>query len=518
MVNDKKLAKLESLRNKGVVNLDPMIKMLSIINCSNMVNSEYGYVGKYYALLPHINFIKAADYAYMDKYSFFCRGSNFDSKVKSLKNKYPRSRHIEDFVKAAIHNTTKFAKARAEERDITLSMLFDTVNEIEYADISVLDEFRNPSNVLESKNALPTRRSAKTERFDRLDSALMEANVKFDARHNRMFYTDSLTNEYKVLNDFDPERFGSFLRLVFKTSSHFGMASMLLNSEEAREYVKRLLKSEKFIADYESSNIIQFLDCHVEKGQFKQGVPPKVPRFYINRKVYKTVKSGKTQSHCSEIDDLIAHLCRYDDATIESFKSRFSTFLMNDPDLKSSFGVTANILYGESGANGKTLFVKCLQRAVGDKNVIPCASLSGLQKSDYLRELMCDSLISVDDQVAYVPISKTLFKLLGQFIKGQDIPARRSHRRNGAFKPCSMLVGCTNNTLSTTGKSNDINDITSVFSQHQMLWSRTDRHRNDRWFEKLESDKASQYLLELLVLAHMKNMKAGRLIKADTDE
>lgn len=514
MVNEKKLAKLESLRNKGIVNLDPMIKMLLIINCSNMVNLEYGYVGKYYALLPHIDFIKAADYAHMDKYSFFCRGSNFNDKVKSLKNKHPRSRHIDEFVKAAIRNTTKFARARAEERGITLPMLFDADNDIEYADISVLNEFKNPNNVLESMNILPTRGSAKTKRFDRLDSALMEANVKFDVYHNRLFYTDSLTNEYKVLNDFDPERFSSFLRLVFKTSTYFGMESMLLHSEEAREYVERAMKSEKFIADYESSNIIQFLDCYLEKGQFKQGMSSKVPRFYIDRKVYKTVKSGETQSRCSEIDDLIAHLCRYDAATIEVFKSRFSTFLMNDPDLKSSFDVKANILYGESGANGKTLFVKCLQRAIGDKNVILYASLTGLWKSNYQRALMCDSLISVDDQVEYVPISKTLFKLLEQFIKGQDIQARRSRRRNGAFKPCSMLVGCTNNTLSTIGKSNDINDITSVFSQHQMLWSRTDRHRDDRWFEKLESDKAAQYLLELLVLAHMKNMKAGHLLDA----
>lgn len=257
-----------------------------------------------------------------------------------------------------------------------------------------------------------------------------------------------------------------------------------------------------------NNTIIQFLDCYVVNGHFRPGTSPWFPRFYIDRKVYETVKSGKIQTHCSEIDDLIVHLCNYDESAIKSFKSRFSTFLINDPDLKSLFDTTANILYGESGANGKTLFVECLRRAVGAENVRYSIMIKELCNSMHKRAWICDSLIAVDDGIAFTPISDELYERLEQFIAGQDILAE-GHER-GIFRPCSMLVGSTNNVLWTSDKSKDINAITTVFSQHRRL-SASDGKRDSRWFENVKSDEAAQYLLELLVLAHIENMEAGHL-------
>lgn len=252
--------------------------------------------------------------------------------------------------------------------------------------------------------------------------------------------------------------------------------------------------------------IIQFLDCYVVNGDIRPGTSPWFPRFYIDRKVYETVKSGKIQTHCSEINDLIAHLRDYDESAIKSFKSRFSTFLMNTPSLKSRFKTKTNILYGWSGANGKTLFIECLRRAVGEKNVSVSTDLKGLCRSSYECALMCDSLIAVDDNIAFVPISNKLYELIKLFIVGQDIVAHR----NTLFEPCAMLIGCTNNMLWTSDKSKDINDITCTFSQNRRLPA-SEGSRDLRWFENVKSDEAAQYLLELLVLAHIENMEADHL-------
>lgn len=515
MLSNFDLSKLTALKDAGGVNIYPMTIVLSILANDKELVDEGRFFGKYYELLPHINFLKAADYACMNNYSFFCRFKNLDSKVNELSDLYPTAKKLDDVVKAAIRNTTKFARARAEERGIEIPILYDSDTGIEYADLSVLEEFKNPQNRLESDITLPSSKSSKSklqETFDRLDSALMEADVKFDTRNLKLFYTDSITNERKVIDNFNVTEFSSFLRLVFRTSTYFGMKQMLTNNKEAKKYVEQMLKSDKFIANYASSNVIQFLDCYVEHGHFKPGISPQIPRFYINRKVYETVKSGKTQTQCDEMDDLIAHLCRYDEATIESFKSRFSTFLMNDSDLKSGYEVTANILFGASGGNGKSLFVECLQRAVGDENV-GTSTFSGFDNSNYELPSMCNSLIVVDGDIKDAQLSGEMSGAFKLFVFGQDLSTRDIFHGASTFRPCTMLVGCTNHMLSAADKSGGFARRFSIFGQPQKLLTPTS-NRDAQWIESVKSDRAAQYLIELLALAHIKDMESGHLVES----
>lgn len=515
MLSNFDLSKLTALKDAGGVNIYPMTIVLSILANDKELVDEGRFFGKYYELLPHINFLKAADYACMNNYSFFCRFKNLDSKVNELSDLYPTAKKLDDVVKAAIRNTTKFARARAEERGIEIPILYDSDTGIEYADLSVLEEFKNPQNRLESDITLPSSKSSKSklqETFDRLDSALMEADVKFDTRNLKLFYTDSITNERKVIDNFNVTEFSSFLRLVFRTSTYFGMKQMLTNNKEAKKYVEQMLKSDKFIANYASSNVIQFLDCYVEHGHFKPGISPQIPRFYINRKVYETVKSGKTQTQCDEMDDLIAHLCRYDEATIESFKSRFSTFLMNDSDLKSGYEVTANILFGASGGNGKSLFVECLQRAVGDENV-GTSTFSDFDNSNYELPAMCNSLIVVDGDIKDAQLSGEMSGAFKLFVFGQDLSTRDIFHGASTFRPCTMLVGCTNHMLSAADKSGGFARRFSIFGQPQKLLTPTS-NRDTQWIESVKSDRAAQYLIELLVLAHIKDMESGHLVES----
>lgn len=509
------MSKLSALKDAGGVNLIPMTTILSILASDKELADEGRFFGKYYELLPHINFIKAADYACMNNYSFFCRFSNFDSKLNELSDLYPTAKKLSDVVKAAIRNTTKFARARADERGIDIPILYDSNTGIEYADISVLDEFKNPQNRLESDILLPTVKSSKVKlsaTFDRLDKALAEADVKFDTRNHKLFYTDSITNERKVIDSFSASEFSSFLRLVFRTSTYFGIKQMLQTSDEAKKYVERMLSSEDFIANYAASNIIQFLDCYVERGHFKPGISPQIPRFYINRKVYETVKSGKTQTQCEEMDDLIAHLCRYDEATIKAFKSRFSTFLMNDSDLKSGYEVTANVLFGASGGNGKSLFVECLQRAVGDENV-GTSTFSGFDNSNYELPEMCNSLIVVDGDIKDAQLSGDMSGAFKLFVFGQNLSTRDIFHSASTFRPCTMLVGCTNHMLSAADKSGGFARRFSIFGQPQKLLTPTS-NRDTQWIDNVKSDQAAQYLIELLVLAHIKDMESGHLVES----
>lgn len=509
--------KLSALKDAGKVNIFPVVTMVSMLVGDSAIARENVSFSRYYELCAHINFIQAADYAYMDNYSFFCRHKYFGSKVKNLNKKYPSLKNANEITKAAIENTTSFAKARADERGIDICIDYDPQMCIDYADIGILDEFKDEHNLLEAVTILPSSKTPKMKRaetFDRLDSALTEADVKFDTTNHKLFYTDSLTHERKVIDDFDLDSFVSFLRLVFRTSIYFGVEPMLATSEDAVKYVDRMLSSNKFVANYADSNIIQFLDCYVEKGTFKPGIAPDVPRFYINRSVYETVRKRKTQTYCSEMDDLIAHLCQYDHKTIEAFKSRFSTFLMNDSNLKSSYEVTANILFGASGGNGKSLFVECMQRAVGEENV-ETATFSGFDNSNFELPAMCNSLIVVDGDIKDAQLSGEMSGAFKLFVFGQSLSTRDIFHGAKTFKPCTMLIGCTNHMLSAVDKSGGFVRRFSIFGQPQKLLTSTS-DRDDLWIENVKSDQAAQYLLELLVLAHLKSMEAGHLAESSS--
>lgn len=148
MLSNFDLSKLTALKDAGGVNIYPMTIVLSILANDKELVDEGRFFGKYYELLPHINFLKAADYACMNNYSFFCRFKNLDSKVNELSDLYPTAKKLDDVVKAAIRNTTKFARARAEERGIEIPILYDSDTGIEYADLSVLEEFKKSSKPL----------------------------------------------------------------------------------------------------------------------------------------------------------------------------------------------------------------------------------------------------------------------------------------------------------------------------------------------------------------------------------
>lgn len=73
MLSNFDLSKLTALKDAGGVNIYPMTIVLSILANDKDLADEGRFFGKYYELLPRINFLKAADYACMNNYSFFCR-------------------------------------------------------------------------------------------------------------------------------------------------------------------------------------------------------------------------------------------------------------------------------------------------------------------------------------------------------------------------------------------------------------------------------------------------------------
>ena len=133
-----------------------------------------------------------------------------------------------------------------------------------------------------------------------------------------------------------------------------------------------------------SNNVIQFLDCHVENGIVKEGFYDGSARFTILRSVKDAVDKNRPIKRVKEIDQLLMHLCDYDEDTYTRFIALLSTIFLNSRFYKSRIFPSIRI-FGQSGANGKSLFADVMKNAFNASNTTS-TSISRLNDQTYPRK------------------------------------------------------------------------------------------------------------------------------------
>ena len=188
-----------------------------------------------------------------------------------------------------------------------------------------------------------------------------------------------------------------------------------------------------------------------------------------------------------------------------------STFLMNRQSLKTNLAATINILYGASGANGKSLSLSILKK-IFELEDVTLASLREFNNRTYQLPKMCQSLLVIDEDSADLQLDHDAVANLKMFSHGQPMEVRSIYERSRIYNPSAMIVACTNYMPTSVDKSDAFNRRFSIFTQNSKLVSR-EHFRSEEWFSSLRSDNAARYLLELLILAHIDNMERGSLLK-----
>lgn len=343
-----------------------------------------------------------------------------------------------------------------------------------------------------------------------LNEAFSEIKMTIDLLHKRLIYTDRESKERKSIDNYSSVSFVKFLQIVLHTSKIFDLQNDWTEDLLIR-YVNDLEKDDDFSLSSINNSIIQFNDCYVKDGTFIEGDYPFVPRFYIHWSVYDVVKNRKTSLECKEMDEFILHLCDYDQETAPVFLSRMSTFLMNRQSLKTNLAATINILYGASGANGKSLFLSILKK-IFEQEDVTLASLREFNNRTYQLPKMCQSLLIIDEDSADLQLDHDAVANLKMFSHGQPMEVRSIYEKSRIYNPSAMIVACTNHMPTSVDKSDAFNRRFSIFTQNSKLVSR-EHFRSEDWFKSLRSDDAARYLLELLILAHLDNMSRGSLLK-----
>ena len=345
-----------------------------------------------------------------------------------------------------------------------------------------------------------------------LTNAFRAVKLQIDKLSDKLYFTNA-KNERVFIEEFSIGSFADFLEIVLHTSEIFEYRLDWTNDLIIR-YVTSMVEGDQFSTDSITNDIIQFDDYYVKNGIFIEGRYPYIPRFYIDQSVSNVIKTRKPTKVISEVDDFILHLSDYDHDTAKVFLSRMSTFLLNSENLKTNFSATINILYGASGQNGKSLFMTMLKK-IFSQDDITLAGLRDFNNQNYLLPKMCQSLLVVDEDASDLQLDSTAASNLKQFTHGQRMETRSIYEKSRSYRPRAMVVACTNHMPTSVDKSNGFNRRFSIFTQTSKLVN-TEHVRSDEWFDVIESDEASKYLLELLVLAHLDNMKRGRLLENST--
>lgn len=341
-----------------------------------------------------------------------------------------------------------------------------------------------------------------------LTNAFMGANLQIDRLSNKLYFTDS-SNDRVFIENFTEASFVSFLEIVLHTSDIFDK-QIDWTADLLNKLVESMLNNEEFSTELIRNDIIQLNDCYVKDGIFLKGKYPYIPRFYINYSVYNVVETRTPSKVVPELDEFIMHLSDYDRDTAKVLLSRMSSFLMNSEDLKSSASNTINILYGASGQNGKSLFLSVFKKIFNTENIM-YAGLRDFNNRNYSLPQMCQSLLVVDEDASDLQLDSDAASAIKQFTQGQTMYVRSIYEKVKAYRPRAMVVACTNHMPTAVDKSEGFNRRFSIFTQTSKIINK-EHSRSDEWFKAIKSDDAAQYLLELLVLAHLDNMKRGCLM------
>ena len=312
--------------------------------------------------------------------------------------------------------------------------------------------------------------------------------------------TISKSDEKQIVSikDYSSESFTRFL---------YHSLAGVISFEEMSKVVKKIeITSELYGRE---STIIQFKDCYIEDGLVKKGFykDGSLPRFYIDRAVYRAVENGKTTLHIQAVDDLLMHLSSFDQDTYERTVAILSTIFFNSEELKSKFNQSLRF-YGKDGRNGKSLFSALMQRALGKANC-QIFSISDLNDPKTLYAV-ANSLVAIDSDSTGKTISEDAAATFKSLTSGERVQIKGLYQKATSVETCCSIIAFSNVLPNSSDKTSAylrrleivgcnyqiIDDDEEVGSNSQ----RTLIETSQEWFDALRSDEAAQYLIELLLI------------------
>lgn len=348
---------------------------------------------------------------------------------------------------------------------------------------------------------------ARTSVLESLLDSQFEGRVRFDTQLSMMLVK---VNDQKIvtIDHYDAKSFAKFLSSMIPSIVLKEMTSIIKSIEETQS------------SNGSSNVVIQFNDCYIKDGKVYHGIFGKneLPRFFINRNVYEAVKTGKPTIHSEAVDQLLLHLCNFDERIRDRVVSVMSTVFLNSKRLKTRFNVSPRI-YGKDGANGKTTFLSLLENAFGSRNV-KVVSISDLDNERTVYTA-ANALIAIDSDSTGKTISDDAAANFKSLTSGEVMKIRGLFKNEEQVQTSCMMMALSNVLPASSDKSSaylrrlEISrcdyQLTNDESKLGPNSKCTQIELTDEFFDEIYSDEAAQYLVELLLLTSRKLLEEGFL-------
>ena len=326
-----------------------------------------------------------------------------------------------------------------------------------------------------------------------LRNLFYEARVRYDLKSKMLFFRDYLSDGsliVETIENLDSRDMSDFL---------YELLHDYLSVDDIDLIVKNVMR---FITkEITSNNVIQFLDCHVENGIVKEGFYDGSARFTILRSVKDAVDKNRPIKRVKEIDQLLMHLCDYDEDTYTRFIALLSTIFLNSRFYKSRIFPSIRI-FGQSGANGKSLFADVMKNAFNASNTTS-TSISRLNDQHILEKTL-QSLVAIDQDSSSSKINSEASANFKAIVTGDILSSRQIYGSSRDIIPMCLLVIFCNNLPVTSDKTDAFNRRLNIIRCPKKLLDTTEFKINDNWFRKVRSEEAAQYLIELLLVESQK--------------
>lgn len=348
---------------------------------------------------------------------------------------------------------------------------------------------------------------ARTSVLESLLYSQFEGRVRFDTQLSMMLVK---VNDQKIvtIDQYDAKSFAKFLSSMIPSIVLKEMTSIIKSIEETQS------------SNGSSNVVIQFNDCYIKDGKVYHGIFGKneLPRFFINRNVYEAVKTGKPTIHSEAVDQLLLHLCNFDERIRDRVVSVMSTVFLNSKRLKTRFNVSPRI-YGKDGANGKTTFLSLLENAFGSRNV-KVVSISDLDNERTVYTA-ANALIAIDSDSTGKTISDDAAANFKSLTSGEVMKIRGLFKNEEQVQTSCMMMALSNVLPASSDKSSaylrrlEISrcdyQLTNDESKLGPNSKCTQIELTDEFFDEIYSDEAAQYLVELLLLTSRTLLEEGFL-------
>ena len=323
--------------------------------------------------------------------------------------------------------------------------------------------------------------------------------IKLDSENCRLFYKTE--NSIEVIEDYDDYSFAEFLSYPI---------SSVISMNEAIAAINAFKKKLSYDHSYKDS-VIQFDDCYIKDGKVHAGFYSEgFARFTIKRRVLKAIENRKTSVYSKELDDLMLHLCNYDNQTKERFLDVVSTVFLNNSEFKQLYNFSPRIV-GKDGRNGKSVFKSVIEKAFGGHTSSNVAAFR-MSKLDDPRTLyhVVYALIAIDGDSSTKQISEDAAEAFKCITTGDPISVRALYGEQKEVPAMTMMIEFSNDFPMSADKSAAyLRRLEFIRCDYQLITDKSELGPNSKmpqikldqqWFNAIRSDLAAQYLIESLLI------------------